>query len=135
MTRKTHVASSCLLAYGLIIYTSLAIIPIITGGFIGAILPDYDFIIGKHRGFSHSIACAFIVGAIGYLFNANFGIALGLGYLLHIFMDSFTLRGVPLFKPLNNSYYGFKLIKSGGSEDLFICVVIIFILSELILKI
>lgn len=135
MTKKTHVASSCLLTTVLVVYTPLSIIPSAIGGFIGAVLPDYDFFVGKHRGFSHSIICALIVGIIGCLFNVNFGVALGFSYLLHIVLDSFTKMGVPILKPFNDNYYGFKLIKSGGSEDLFICIVIIFILTEWIVKI
>ena len=132
MMKKTHVASSCLLVSTLIIYTPLTIVPSAIGGFIGAVLPDYDFLIGKHRGFSHSIICAFIVGIIGCLFNINFGIVLEVSYLLHILLDSFTLRGVPAFMPFDNKYYGLRCIKTGDKVDLFLCIVFIFILSQYI---
>lgn len=54
-----------------------------------------------HRGFFHSLVAAFLFLLLSiYLFNVSFlAFAPVLGYLSHIFLDAFTLSGVPLLKP------------------------------------
>lgn len=56
-----------------------------------------------HRGFLHSIAAAFIFLLLTiYLIKINsIAFAPFLGYLSHIFLDAFTLSGVPLLKPFS----------------------------------
>jgi inner membrane protein len=58
-----------------------------------------------HRGFFHSLVAAFIFLLLSiYLFRLSFlAFAPVLGYLSHIFLDCFTLSGVPVLKPFSES--------------------------------
>jgi len=57
-----------------------------------------------HRGFFHSLAAALLFLALSvYLFTISFlAFAPALGYLSHIFLDAFTLSGVPFLKPFSD---------------------------------
>jgi membrane-bound metal-dependent hydrolase YbcI (DUF457 family) len=67
--------------------------------------------------------------------NMFVGIAFMFNYCLHIALDSFTLMGVPAGKPFFNDYYGAKLIKSGGAEDIFLFLVLLLLISKLLIRI
>lgn len=54
----------------------------------------------KHRGILHSlIACLFLSLAVCF-FNLWFGFGFFIGYLSHLFIDSFTIMGIRMFWPL-----------------------------------
>lgn len=98
-------------------------------GVLGAIAPDWDIILGiKHRTITHSFLALCVSTLIVILCNFNVGLVWGISYLTHLILDSFTKMGVPLFYPVKKKYYGFKLIKTGGAEDLFLCLVVFYIL-------
>lgn len=134
MTKKTHMASGIALTTALIIYTPVLVLPSICG-LIGSTIPDWDGVIGlKHRGISHSLITPVILGTLACMISPSFGIVFACNYLLHLVLDSLTLKGIPLLAPFNWNYMGLKLIRSGGSEDLFICILIIYALSEVFVK-
>lgn len=73
---------------------------------IGALLPDADtkqsfmgriipfWVIAKHRGWLHTIwAALFFTVVIGHFWNWDYGSALGIGYMIHLTMDSLTPNG------------------------------------------
>ena len=62
------------------------------------------------------------------LFEFGIGLAFAINYFMHLLLDSFTKTGVPFFYPFNKKYYGFKLIKTGGIEDLCICLLAIMLI-------
>lgn len=123
MTKKTHIAVGIAAILPLFsIYPKCAFI-----GIIGATLPDIDIRLGiEHRTITHSFIALFLSTMIVMLCNFNIGLVFGLSYLTHLLLDSFTKMGVPFLYPFNKEYYGLKLIKTGGSEDLFICLLAIF---------
>lgn len=129
MTKKTHMASSVLMTGALIIYTPAAVLPSIAGGFLGATMPDMDYL--NHRGFSHSILCAVIWGMLAWAISPSFGFVLCSNYLLHILLDSFTKMGVPILDPFDKNYYGAKIIKTGDEYDNFLCLFLVFVISSL----
>ena len=50
-------------------------------------------------------------------------------YFLHLIADSFTKMGVPFLYPFVKRNYGPKIIRTGGAEDMFVCILAIFIIS------
>lgn len=87
------------------------------GCYIGSLLPDIDtkskisYMVGfclpiKHRTVTHSLMFAMLVGLLGCFLSYGTGIGLCAGILTHLFLDSLTGRGVPLFYPFNKRRYG-----------------------------
>lgn len=85
---------------------------------LGLILPDIDnedSVIGRyvhlpvgHRGITHSAYVLLPFLPAGFLHSAFW--MLGLGMLLHIFVDSFSRCGISWFKPFS----GYRRLPSGG---------------------
>lgn len=125
MTRKTHIAVGIVATLPLIkIFPAYILV-----GIIGSTMPDYDFKLGiKHRTITHSLLVLFLAASIIMLFNFGIGLSFGINYLIHLILDSFTKTGVPFFYPFNKKYYGLKLVKTGGVEDLFLCLLAIFLI-------
>src|SRR3989344_2074625 len=91
---------------------------------LGGILPDIDFLLDwtiktdLHRTLTHSLLFALIMAGLVFLFSslflrkkkefANqkliFSIAIGLGILTHLALDSISNFGVPLFWPLDYQF-------------------------------
>ncbi|MFL0198287.1 metal-dependent hydrolase [Clostridium sp. WILCCON 0269] len=126
MTKKTHVAVGVAVTLQIITLNPIASI-----GVLGAIAPDWDMMLGiKHRTTTHSLIALFISTIIITLLNTKIGLVWGLNYSIHLFLDSFTKMGVPFLYPFKNNYYGLKLIRTGQSEDLFICLLAIFFIGS-----
>ncbi|ABQ23638.1 metal-dependent hydrolase [Clostridium kluyveri] len=126
MTKKTHVAVGIAATLPIVMKCE----PIAFIGLLGAVIPDWDIILGmKHRTTTHSLTALFISTIIITLLNHQVGLIWGLNYSIHLLLDSFTKMGVPLFYPFRKEYYGFKLIYTGKSEDLFICLLAIFFIT------
>lgn len=75
----------------------------------------------KHRTLSHSIFSSLIIGICAYLsFSlygvSKYGIYCGVGYFLHIFEDSFTVTGTPLFYPISKKKFKIPLMSTGTSK-------------------
>lgn len=71
----------------------------------------------KHRTFTHSILG--LIGfstSIGFLFFKGL-LAFIIGYAMHLFADSLTIHGIPLFYPYDHTCYGKKLLTTGSSTD------------------
>lgn len=135
MTKKTHLAAGVLATAGAISLCGVHPNPYIFG-IVGSIVPDWDRYLGmKHRGVSHSFVFAVGLGIMISMINMSFGIAFMFNYCLHIALDSFTLMGVPAGKPFFNDYYGAKLIKSCGAEDMFLLLVLLLLISKLLIRI
>lgn len=119
MTKKTHVAVGVAATLPIIMKCE----PIAFIGLLGAIVPDWDIILGmKHRTTTHSLTGLFVSTLLITLLNHQIGLIWGLNYSIHLLLDSMTVTGVPLFYPVVKKYYGFKFMKTGDSLDLFICL-------------
>ena len=135
MMKKTHVAIGVLATSCLIIYTDLPRIPLICG-IIGSTMPDLDFTLGiPHRTWTHSLIGMLVVVVVCSIINPVFGLSVCANYSTHIIADSMTKMGVPILYPTDKNYYGYRLFRTGKSEDMFICLIVIFILSEMFMKI
>jgi inner membrane protein len=103
--------------------------PIAFIGVIGNVIPDFDILIGiKHRGLTHSLLALFSTTILISIFNQQIAFVWFINYFSHLILDSCTKSGVPWLYPFKKKCYGLKLIKTGESEDLFICLVAIFII-------
>ena len=128
MMKKTHTAIAIAAAIPVINYFNIPYISII--GVIVATAPDWDFALGlKHRTITHSVLLLFISSLLISIFSVNIGLIWFISYFLHLIADSFTKMGVPFLYPFLRKNYGFKLIRTGGAEDMFICIVAIFLIS------
>jgi len=134
MTKTNHMLSGILLAEAAvsILYPGLlttagisyavksgaaweTVAPVAAGCLLGAIFPDIDlhFPLLPHRTLTHW-PFPYLVGFLlaccsGHLWLAVFCI----GCLVHIFLDSFTMAGVPFVNPFGKRI-GFKLFRVGG---------------------
>lgn len=70
-------------------------------GAIGGILPDVDTLLGEvlpisHRGLTHTPVIALVLAGFLYLLTDDLSdsLALGTGYLSHLFIDTFTPAGI-----------------------------------------
>lgn len=130
MTKKTHLCVGIALTLP-IVYTFFN--PICLVGIVGSIAPDIDLKIGiPHRTITHSLLSLIISTSIIYIFSSSIAIVFALNYLLHLILDSLTKMGVPFLYPFHTKYYGAKLIKTGGTEDLCICAIAIAFISLII---
>jgi inner membrane protein len=85
----------------------------------------------KHRGIFHSLFFVFLVGFILWIYFPIISFAFIFGYSIHLFVDSFTKRGVRLFYPFKFKIRGF--IRSGGFFENLIFVVFLILDLGLIL--
>lgn len=133
MMKKTHTAIGIAAAIPIINKFSLPYISII--GVIGANAPDWDFKLGlKHRTITHSLFLLCLSSFAVSFLSKNIAVIWFVSYLLHLLADSCTKMGVPFLYPIAKQRYGLKLIKTGGVEDMFICLVAVFIICILYLR-
>ena len=80
-----------------------------------------------HRGFFHSLVAAFIFLLLSiYLFRLSFlAFAPALGYLSHIFLDCFTLSGVPVLKPFSESRFSGPVSTGGVIEYIIFSAIVL----------
>ena len=98
----THIAGSILffVTFAYLINLNTIIFGIFIAGAI-SVFPDIiDKFIGKHRGIGHSIIWIIPFVFIGF-FNFGIGLALVVGFLSHIFLDTFTWNGCPFLYPFS----------------------------------
>lgn len=130
MLKRTHLAMGIATTITLITKDNMLIAPV---AIVGSIAPDWDIYIGiKHRTLTHSLVALVFTSYVLYTFNEQLGILWGINYLTHLLLDSLTKTGVPFLYPLKKKYYGFKLFKTGGAEDFFISLILIYIIFSVI---
>lgn len=125
MTWKSHTAVTAAITY------AVTKDPVFTGiASIGAVLPDrIEFILPwlKHRGNSHSLALWIVLNALIAAANVisnqlgpsgqelseltYYAFALGIGGILHILEDMFSVSGIPLFPTFYSPTQGPQTLK------------------------
>jgi len=83
----------------------------------------------KHRGLIHSFTFLFLVTLFFVLFIPVLAFGFFLGYVLHIFADSFTQEGIQVFYPIKKRT-SWK-IRTGGKTE--VSVFVVFLLADLFL--
>ena len=145
MTKTNHTISGFLLAETVIAITCPGIlstygityilqnkqacyvfVPIVGGCFTGAIFPDIDLIIPGlgHRTLTHWPVPYFIAAVCSYISNLPWVLYFCAGCLLHIFLDSFSLMGVPLRSPFGKRT-GFRIMRVGTFSETIAAVLMI----------
>lgn len=129
MMKKTHTTIAIAVAIPTIAYLNIPPISIL--GIIGAMAPDWDFLLGlKHRTVTHSLLLLFISSFLISIYDVNISLIWFISYFLHLIADSFTKMGVPFLYPFVKKNYGFKLIRTGEAEDMFIFILALFLISQ-----
>ena len=138
MKSYTHIAGAILsfILFSYIINLNSILIGIFFAGWI-SVFPDIlDKLIGKHRGYGHSIIWIIPFTLIG-LWNIGIAVALIIGFLSHIFLDILTENGSPVLYPFyKTNFVCFskgRRIKTGTNQDKALFLFILFLLVPLFL--
>ena len=88
----------------------------------------------RHRGFFHTIYFPLILFILLFIIAEKIlGVAILVGYLSHLFLDSFTKSGVRIFKPLFRlRFYGF--FRVGKFFDIFLFLLFLILDAYLIIN-
>jgi inner membrane protein len=105
---KAHIGFGVLIGVLVILYLSIFLNPIFL--ILGSLFPDTDkkntilgriiplWLIFKHRGFTHKIwGMGLFTWIVYHFFGDMNAFAFLIGYFTHLFLDSFTPRGVKWF--------------------------------------
>jgi len=114
VTWKTHLTIGTLVSLPIIASTGMIGI----FGILGSIAPDLDIILGKqfHRTFTHGLFFLMFSSLGISVINKNIALIWFISYASHLFLDSLTKSGVPLFYPLRGKY-GLRLFTTGFLFD------------------
>lgn len=100
MRSYTHIAAAIL--FYMIITFLLDLGHFLLGLILAAwisVFPDLvDRITGKHRGIGHSLLWLIPFSSL-LIFNVDIGAAILVGFLSHLFLDTFTVHGCPALYP------------------------------------
>lgn len=134
MLKRTHLAIGIATTLPFVLTKDLNLI-CATIGIAASVAPDLDKKFHMtHRGFSHSLlATSGIYFGVNYISNRFFpmdglAFAITLNYFSHIFADSFTKRGVPLFWPCKKNV-GLKLFKLTTTRDYVVRVFVYLVIA------
>lgn len=95
---------------------------------------SYPAVIFRHRGIFHTIYFPLLIFLVLYIIDLKLlSLTVLIGYLLHLFLDLITKKGIALFYPLSKKRIkGF--IKVGSlTENMIFVVLIILIIYKLVL--
>jgi membrane-bound metal-dependent hydrolase YbcI (DUF457 family) len=115
-----------------------ALAAIVVGGILTGTLGVLSWLVRRvvsHRGFTHTIVCAAIIGALGVWTGERLigswvpGVALAVGYLSHLVTDAMTYRGVDMLWPVPLTIHvlppGLRFSNGGVRETLAVCTVVV----------
>ena len=134
----THIAFSILffVTFAYLINLNATIFGILIAGLISVFPDTMDKFEGKHRGIGHSIIWIIPLVFIGFL-NFGIGFALVIGFLSHIFLDTFTWNGCPILYPFSKitfvSLNKRNRVRTGTAKEKAIFIFILFLLVLTIL--
>ncbi len=86
----------------------------------------------RHRGIVHSLVFAGFMYFLISFFSSRFAIAFFLGYLVHLILDCFTVRGIRLLWPLKVRFS--FIFRSGGIFEAVVFVLFLILDSVLVLN-
>ena len=149
MLFKTHISFAFLISLFIYPYFTLPAIISMTLICISSILPDLDHhnskisnknplrfitkLILKHRGILHSLFTPFLIYLILLIINKELAILIVIGYTSHLFIDSFTKRGIKPLHPLFNfKIKGNTRTNSIMEKSLFFLIITIILLKLLL---
>lgn len=100
-----------------------------------SVFPDIlDKLLGKHRGFGHSLLWLVPFSLVGF-WDMGVAAAILIGFSSHLLMDIFTVHGCPLLYPIREMNFvslGKKRrIKTGTNTDKSVFIFLVFLLIPL----
>jgi inner membrane protein len=112
MTKKTH------LVIGTLVSLPVLTTPIGLIGILGSIAPDLDIKLGEkfHRTFTHSLFFLIFSSCGIAIISKSIALIWFISYASHLFLDSLTKSGVPLFYPISGKY-GLRWFTTGMLID------------------
>jgi inner membrane protein len=112
MTKKTH------LVIGTLVSLPVLTTPIGLIGILGSIAPDLDIKLGEkfHRTFTHSLFFLIFSSCGISIISKSIALIWFISYASHLFLDSLTKSGVPLFYPISGKY-GLRWFTTGMLID------------------
>ena len=138
MLKKTHALFGMALAS--LIFRSFRSYEYILMTGVFAVISDLDSVLGlKHRGITHSLSFAFLVSLMLYAASPEgyelAWLSAAIGILSHLFLDSLTRGGVPLYHPLSKKRYSLPLVAEHVRYDslpanLFFIFVSVFLMAK-----
>ena len=138
MRSYTHIAGAILLFITFAYLTNLnnILIGIFFAGWI-SVFPDIiDRLLGKHRGYGHSLIWLIPFVLVGFL-DLTIAAALIIGFNSHILLDILTVNGCPVLYPFwKTNFVCFskgRRIKTGTNQDKAVFVFILFLLIPVLL--
>ncbi|HOI71234.1 MAG TPA: metal-dependent hydrolase [Methanobacterium sp.] len=138
MRSYTHIAGAILLFITFAYLTNLN--NILSGIFFAgwiSVFPDIiDRLLGKHRGYGHSLIWLVPFTLVGFL-DLAIAAALIIGFISHILLDILTVNGCPVLYPFwKTNFVCFskgRRIKTGTNQDKAVFVFILFLLIPVLL--
>ena len=98
---------------------------------LGALFPDAELILDTpHRGPLHSILLMLPLCALSYFFLKDYGLSFSVGVFSHLFLDSFTAQGLPVFYPLFNDFFSLHFYNSDTLNWLVIILSVVLIVNR-----
>lgn len=95
-----------------------------------SLVPDMEYVLPTfHRGPLHSLIVIIPIFLVVYFYDKDAGFSALTGMLSHIFLDSLTEMGVPIFYPITSNYYSLHFIETNQITFLTIILSVIFILN------
>jgi inner membrane protein len=112
MTKKTH------LVIGTLVSLPILTSPIGLIGILGSIAPDLDIKLGKqfHRTFTHGLFFLIFSSCGIAVISKQIAVIWFISYASHLFLDSLTKGGIPLFYPISGKY-GLRWFTTGMLID------------------
>ena len=139
MRSYTHITGAIVLFLSFAYLTNLnnLLVGILFASWI-TLFPDIlDRLIGKHRGYGHSIIWI-IPCLLAAFFNVTIAIALIIGIISHVLLDLITTHGTPILYPLWKTNFVVlnkkRRIKTGTNHDKAVFLALIFLLIPIAAK-
>jgi inner membrane protein len=133
----THIAGAIVLFLSFAYVTNLnhLLVGILFTGWI-SLFPDiFDRLLGKHRGYGHSIFWIIPCLLVAF-FNVTIAIALIIGIISHVLLDVITTHGTPILYPLWKTNFVIlnqkRRIKTGTNHDKAVFIALIFLLIPIL---
>ncbi len=134
MRSYTHITGALLLfiSFSYLMNLNNLYLGLFLAGWI-SLFPDImDRILGKHRGYGHSIFWLIPFTLISFL-NVTVAAALLMGIISHTVLDILTTHGSPILYPLSKTNFVIlnekKRIKTGTNQDKTVFITLMFLIN------
>lgn len=100
---------------------------IVSAGIITTTILSIIYSNAKHRSIAHSFFGMFLLMISVSLISFTGMLWFTLGYVIHLILDSLTVKGVPLLYPFEKKRFGFKVCSAKGATDKLLRIASIYI--------